>query len=270
MRGGERGGVGSRKRGRQLREKRGLAEDSTRMEGGKKESTSAKRARIANKALKWPTGLTSSDRMGSGKVREDSESEGGEGGRGGAPINIDAAVAWHTDAATVFSHSLLKRKDLLFPRSFSSAGLRRNSTLAEIRAAFAPHQDARVLIVGDLFFALWEVPDAPWLVTAPGDLPFERSGSCSVSTSFVLQPDSRVMRVGRGVWRAITEHFGPYIAVHWERRGEGVLCDAGRNARTCNMTTGELAGFLWRQLSLLDVRNVFFITDMNDLEVRRG
>ncbi|CAI5476968.1 unnamed protein product [Closterium sp. Yama58-4] len=152
------------------------------------------------------------------------------------PIAIDALVPWYKDKSAL-PKRFRARPDLSFPRPALFANLTRRSPLRSFLSVYtAPEvRAARVLFVGDLLYAFWEVPDAPNLVNFPGDAPFVRSPGCP--NPYTLLPNRKVLRLAKEIQKTFFSGSDgakvPFLAVNYEKRAglEGQLwCDLGGDA----------------------------------------
>ncbi|CAI5999104.1 unnamed protein product [Closterium sp. NIES-64] len=180
------------------------------------------------------------DKETKSKLSEDEENPSTEEGfdpeETAHPIVIDALVPWYKDKS-VLPKRFRARPDLTFPRTALFANLTRRSPLRSFLSVYtAPEvRSARVLFVGDLLYAFWEVPDAPNLVNFPGDAPFVRSPGCP--NPYTLLPNRKVLRLAKEIQKTFFSGSDgakvPFIAVNYEKRAglEGLLwCDLGGDA----------------------------------------
>ncbi|CAI7821279.1 unnamed protein product [Closterium sp. NIES-54] len=174
------------------------------------------------------------------KLSEDEENSSTEEGfdpeETAHPIPIDALVPWYKDKS-VLPKRFRARPDLTFPRTALFVNLTRRSPLRSFLSVYtAPEvRSARVLFVGDLLYAFWEVPDAPNLVNFPGDAPFVRSPGCP--NPYTILPNRKVLRLAKEIQKAFFSGSDgakiPFLAVNYEKRAglEGQLwCDLGGDA----------------------------------------
>lgn len=203
-------------------------------------------------------------------------------------LQVHRLLLWSRDPS-VAPDSFESQKGLDLPEQ-EHASLERDPPLSEWLRTYGGVQE-EVLMVGDLYGALWTLPDAPELLEI-GDAPFTRLPGCP--SPYLFQTRPRILRLGKAFKRRYLR--GPSsVAVHWQRQpsadfnctadeealGIGGTAEVGRSRggsdqqalraawrSSCNMSIEEVAGSIWRAIaSTRAAKFVILVTDASPEEV---